>query len=111
MVHRHCKDSLTIQGARGAQFISARRQPSAIHRFAEPDRFVQDEKIALRSAERWTEWLPRAEAQIARVQLVVPAGAQVLVDGLPAMAVQAGGRALPMNARTTDTSLAAHTAR
>jgi tetratricopeptide (TPR) repeat protein len=30
------------------------------------------------------KWLPRAEAQLARVQLVVPAGAQVLVDGVPA---------------------------
>jgi len=32
------------------------------------------------------KWLPRAEAQLGRVQLVVPAGAQVLVDGKPAAA-------------------------
>jgi hypothetical protein len=32
------------------------------------------------------KWLPRAESQLARLQLVVPAGAQVLVDGKPAAA-------------------------
>jgi len=31
-----------------------------------------------------SKWLPRAESKLARVQLVVPAGAEVLIDGQPA---------------------------